>query len=288
MLATGRTGVAAAAIAALVGVTLLMQPNPDPLAIFDRPPTQLDAEWRAELERVGVASTVSLGPRVLELSDDRVAIVFRSAARADGVSTEWDPFCLLLPEGEPGTDAMMWTGACVFPDEFEQSGIALPFRGSDGSRGAETAVWGPEGPPRIERNRPVDAAVLDFGGVLDWMLYPSFGADGESLVAIVNEPERLLLGPSNLHIATEASTDLTTHLYLIEGLTEAAGPQLCLHVAPPGADSTTNCEELATVRQFGWGIVLTIGDEDWMLEITPDASSHSLSLRPLDPTSGRG
>ncbi|MDO9589817.1 MAG: hypothetical protein Q7J04_01580 [Microcella sp.] len=280
MLATGRAGVAAAAIAALVGIPLLMQPNPNPLAVFDRPPTALDVTWQQQLDAFGMSPSMVLGPRAVDVGDDRVAIVYRFAARADGVSTAWDPYCLMVPQGEPGGDSLSWTGACVLPEEFERDGLVAPVSLSDGRGGVGTVVWGPLGKPRLERDYPVDPRAFDMNSVLDWMVYP-WGSMESDPLAIVDDPDRLLLGPNQLHIAAELA-NVTTSLYVMAGLTEGTPPLLCLHTALPGGDERRNCEDLATVREFGWQIAIAVDDREWMLTIGADSANHSIRLTPAN------
>lgn len=282
MLATGFTGVAAAALCTLIGVTLLMQPNPDPLAIFDRPATQLDVAWQAQLEMIGYGPSITLGPRVVDFGEGRVGIVFRTAARADGGSTEWDPYCLLITRGVPGTEALTWTGTCVLPDTFNRDGIALPAGLSDGYGGIGIAAWGPTGPPRVERNSSIVQTDGNMHSILDWLTFASVDASSDPL-AIIDDPDRLLLGPGMLYLAEDLSNSgVLTNLYVMAGATDGAPPLLCLHTALPNGDALRSCEDLSTVREFGWQIMIVAEGGEWMLGIGADSANHSISLRRVD------
>jgi hypothetical protein len=279
MLATGIAGVTAAALALVGGLASLSQPVTDPLALFELPDTERDQQWAERLLSAGVAD-VTLGPRVVDLDDGTLAIVFRSAAVADGRSTEWDPYCVLV--SDPAMEGPAWTtgGACVLPELFEQGGLVATLAPSERGGGLDAVAWGPIGAPRLERNVPyTEGGYLGGTTVLDRMIYPSEPLD------FVDNPERLLLGPSTL-LAGEADDGDTSFViastYLLASEVEGAEPALCVHIGANDGSSATRCATLSEVRRSGIDLPITASGRSWLVTIDPDGPNRSDALTLVD------
>jgi hypothetical protein len=287
MRATGIAAVTAAALA-LVGIAPLITAAPstgDPLAIFDRPTSAADAVWAAQLTGDYV-SGITLGPRTVDLGDGLTAVVFRSAATVDGRSTAFDPFCLWVSEGGSSTAPGALSGTCTLPERFAVEGLRLDLRPSPQGGGLDAVTWGPAGGPQLNQYQS-PAALSGVRSVLDWLIFPS-GAESDPL-AIVDEPDRLLMGPSIVPLFAAdgvASLDSQTWAYLREGQS-GDGPVLCVVtlVTDPTADQlapleTRTCAPLATVRRQGLAQTVTSAGKDWEILIGPDGEGRADRARP--------
>ncbi|WP_439565355.1 hypothetical protein [Microcella sp.] len=279
---TGLVGVVAAVLGlGAVGVALTT-PDPDPLAIFERAETATDQEWTARLAQ-GFSDAITLGPRTIDLGDGIIGVAFRTAAVADGRSTEYDPYCLVTTDTSNASGATPYGGACTLPERFATDGLTLPVRPSTTGSGFDTALWGPIGAPRLEVDRDL-ARIGTLMSVIDWMVYPSFPEPGVDPLAFVDDPDRLLLGPTPLPLArSEASTlDIATSAYLLRGETDDAGPVLCAHTAVPDEGETTTCASLSTVQRQGLDYTITADGRSWIVSIGADGPQRTDTLRPAD------
>lgn len=269
--------------------------DPDPLAIFDRGETESDQGW-AELLTQDYVATITLGPRTVDLGNDRVAIAFRSAAVADGRSTEYDPYCLVTSD----TSGSALGGQCVTPERFASEGIVLPIAPSASGDGFDTAIWGPTGLPQLETDRslePLTAAST----VLDSMAFSSVIEVGVDPLAIVSKPDWLLMGPvqvptyyeSNSESNPELLSDLSnnagttppnivTSTYLLRGESTATSAVFCAHAAVSGGEATTMCVPLSAVRRQGFEFTVIVDAREWSVSIAADGPARRNTLRLAD------
>lgn len=288
MRATGRAGIAAAALT-LLAVAPLLTPSPtagDPLAVFDRPVTDADEAWVATLTGDYV-SGITLGPRAVDLGDGLTAMAFRAAATVDGRSTAYDPYCLWVSERGSSTAPGSLSGTCTLPERFATEGLSVPLRPSVSGTGLDIVSWGPTGSPILAENQPLPS----YGGVrsvLDWLVFPSVG-DSTDPLAIVGDPERLLMGPSIVGLNAAqgvAGLDLTTWAYLREGQS-ADAPVLCVVslVTDPTVDATApletgTCAPLEAVQRQGLRYTLTSAGVEWEVLIGPDGEGRTDRVQP--------
>lgn len=286
------TGIVAATTAALalVGIAPLITAAPstgDPLAIFERPASAADAAWATQLTRDYV-SGITLGPRTIDLGDGLTAVVFRSAATVDGRSTAFDPFCLWVSEGGSATAPRALSGTCTLPERFAEEGLRIDLRASASGGGLDVVTWGPTGALQLDRNQPA-SSLSGVRSVLDWLVFPSY-LDGDPL-AIVDDPERLLMGPSVVPLYGPEgpnSLDLQTWAYVQEGQS-VDDPVLCVVslVTDPTADQlapleTRTCAPLDAVRRQGLAHTVTSAGTDWEVVIGADGDGRSDRVRPVD------
>ncbi|MGV3732292.1 MAG: hypothetical protein ACO1N6_02705 [Microcella sp.] len=284
------TGIVAATTAALalVGIAPLITAAPstgDPLAIFERPASAADAAWATQLTRDYV-SGITLGPRTIDLGDGLTAVVFRSAATVDGRSTAFDPFCLWVSEGGSATAPRALSGTCTLPERFAEEGLRIDLRPSPQGGGLDVVTWGPTGTPQLDRNQPA-SSLSGVRSVLDWLVFPSY-LDGDPL-AIVDDPERLLMGPSIVPLYGPEgpnSLDHQTWAYLQEGQS-VDDPVLCVVtlVTDLTADQlapleTRTCAPLDAVRRQGLAHTVTSAGTDWEVLIGPDGDGRSDRILP--------
>lgn len=281
MRATGLAGVIAAVLGLGVVSTSLAAPDPDPLAIFERPASEADAAWEARLTQDYIIA-VTAGPRVIDIGEGLVAVAFRSAAVADGRSTAFDPYCLFTSESTESGAPLSLSGACLTPDRFATEGIVLPVSPSAASTGFDTVVWGPTGAPVLERDRELES-IGGITSVLDWMVYPSFG-EGEDAFAGIDDPDRVLMGPALLPFADREAVELgiTATVYVLEGETATAGPVLCAAAAAPGERASTACAPLEAVRRGGLAFTIIADDRDWVVTIGADGLDRADTVRRAD------
>lgn len=281
MRVTGISGVIAAVLGLGVVSTSLAAPDPDPLAIFERPASEADDAWEARLTQDFIIA-ISAGPRVIDVGDGLVGVAFRSAAVADGRSTAFDPYCLFTSESTESGAPLSLSGACLTPDRFAAEGIVLPVRPSTEGEGFDTVVWGPTGAPVLERERELDA-IGGITSVLDWMVYPSFG-EGEDAFAGIDDPERLLMGPARVPFTIDDAIELgiTATVSVREGEAEDAGPVLCAAAATPGERETTACAPLEAVRRDGLAFTIIADDREWVVTIGADGPDRADTLRRAD------
>lgn len=288
MRTTGLAGLAAAALA-LLAVAPLLTPSPtagDPLAVFERPATEADDAWVTTLTRDSV-SGITLGPRAVDLGDGLTAVAFRAAATVDGRSTAYDPYCLWVSERGSSTAPGSLSGTCTLPERFAVEGVSVPLRPSAGGTGLDIVSWGPTGSPILAENQPLPS----YGGVrsvLDWLVFPSVG-DSTDPLAIVGDPERLLMGPSIVGLNAAqgvAGLDLTTWAYLREGQS-ADAPVLCVVslVTDPTVDATVpletgTCAPLEAVQRQGLRYTLTSAGVEWEVLIGPDGEGRTDRVQP--------
>lgn len=288
MRTTGLAGLTAAAIALTPLVGTLAQSSSGPLAVFGRTETATDREWQERLSRDFVVATTQ-GPRVFELDDGVTAVAFRSAAVADGRSTEYDPYCLVVSTAPSEATDPAFSGTCLLPEQFAAEGISFPVRPSITGTGLDTVVWEPTGAPRLDRNAPLES----LGGIrsiLDWMVFPSVIGFSDPL-EFVEEPDRLLLGPTivPLNADGEAATISPTvflSAYVLSGQAGDAGPVLCAnaYVASTGTsiDETTTCASLSIVRRQGLSFTVTADGRDWEVQLGADGRDRNDRLVAAD------
>jgi len=284
------TGIVAATAAALalVGIAPMITAAPstgDPLAIFERPASAADAAWETQLTRDYV-SGITLGPRTIDLGDGLTAVVFRSAATVDGRSTAFDPYCLWVSEGGSATAPRALSGTCTLPERFAEEGLRIDLRPSPQGGGLDVVTWGLAGDPRLDRYQS-PATLSGVRSVLDWLVFPSY-LDGDPL-AIVDDPERLLMGPSIVPLnnaAGVAGLDLQTWAYVQEG-PSADDPVVCVVslVTDPTADQlapleTRTCAPLDAVRRQGLAHTVTSAGTGWEVVIGADGDGRSDRIQP--------
>lgn len=287
MRATGIAATTAAALA-LVGIAPLISaapPTGDPLAIFERPASAADAAWATQLTRDYV-SGITLGPRSIDLGNGLTAVVFRSSATVDGRSTPFDPYCLWVSEGGSGTAPRALSGTCALPERFAEEGLRIDVRPSPQGGGLDVVTWGPAGAPRLDQYQS-PSTLSGVQSVLDWLVFPSY-LDGDPL-EIVDDPERLLMGPSIVPLnnaAGVAGLDLQTWAYVQEG-PSVDDPVLCVVslVTDPTADQlapleTRTCAPLDAVRRQGLAHTVTSAGTDWEVVIGADGGGRSDRVRP--------
>lgn len=266
MLATGIAGVTAAALALVGGIVVLSQPNPDPLAIFDRAETALDREW-AQTLALDPSSVFTAGPRVFRDDDGLIGIVARVSTVPDGRSTDWDAYCLYVAR-QLGDDSLSITSACADPQEFSAGGLSVIERTSSTGGGFDTAIWGPSGAPRVESNVPLDERATE-DSLMRVLANPLIGFENAGDVAqIAQDPDRLLMGPRTVFGAPSiAGSDLTVQLYLLRGSVETAEPELCIRATHPDGDAATACTPLTSARESGIFVVMEIADQNWIVSV---------------------
>ena len=279
MLVTGIAGLIAATLGLGAVGTALSVPDPDPLALFERQQTPEDRDWETRLTQAYVVA-ITQGPRVVDVADGVIAVAFRSAAVADGRSTEYDPYCLFMSEQSDDGTPISVGGACVLPAQFAVEGISVPLRESASGAGLDSVRWGPTGTPVFDSG----TAYGEIGGVtsaLDWMVFPSFAVSGADAVAMVNDPERLLLGPTlvPMSLDDEAAAAIITSVYLLRGKSADAGPVLCAHATVPVVGDTTSCAPLSAVRRQGLEFTVTTTDREWVVRIGADGPNRSDTVR---------
>lgn len=279
MLRTGQAGVIAALLAVGAGAVALTLPDPDPFAMFDRAPTDDELEWRSLLEG-GLRSVITLSPRAVDLGDGLAAIVFRSAAVADGRSTAYDPYCMVVSGNAGDLSRGIINAGCALPERMTDQGLTLPLGPVDGGDGFEVVAWGPEGGPRLETVATPDG-IGAATSVLDWMISPSSPAD---TALLVDDPDLLLLGPATVPLFTQSDTapTVTTQAYLMRGRIEDAEPVFCVTSTVPDEGATEVCAPLETVRRDGLEYTVTAEGRAWRISIGADGPQRSDTLQPAD------
>lgn len=278
MRAVGVAGVISALLAIPTVGWALALPDPDPLAIFDEPESQEDREWASRLQQ-GYTSNITRGPRVTPLGNDRFGIVYLASTVPDGRSTEWDLYCITvadLPEGSGGWSA---GGSCVLPSVFKESGVVASPGGS--TSGSGLFAWGPVGGPRLENDQSLQGNEQTLS-VLDVI---AFGAYGGSAVVEpfddIDEPDRLLMGPSAVYVSREAEgSGADFSAYLIDSAELDGEPEYCLRARHPEVTSTTSCGPLSRVERSGLTVQLRTPESVWTVGVNIDGSISS-SVVPL-------
>ncbi len=273
MLVTGIAGVLVAALAAPVVATLLTLPDPDPLAIFDRPATALDDEWKIRLEQ-NFLSIPTLGPRVTVV-DGLTLVAFRASTVPDGRSTDGDAYCLASTTSNAWTDTPDFANLmlnCTHAQRFEEKGIEWVSAGNSTGDGFEVVRWGPVGPPRIENVESPPPANVE-RSALDWMAYPNYVDNADELLALVNEPERLLMGPSAFLVADENGTqDVELALYLLAPRSPSTEPDLCLAATARRSPTASGCRPLSDAVSDGLFVYAPATEGGWNVTIRPDGT----------------
>lgn len=286
MLFTGLVGATAAALALGAAVAIFTQPDPDPMAVFAREETQLDRNWAMRLESWGFSS-ITAGPRAIEVDDDYVIVVTRMSTVADGRSTEWDSYCLhvaSLATTDDGSWGLSMT--CTHPEKFAREGLTLPDRPSATGEGFDTAFWSPEGEPRFSRNEPLYDETGLVSSVLDWMSLP-MNVDPESIgESLIDEPDRLLMGPVVVPVTYEGGSarvfrdaELVTSVLLISGERPTDSPLLCVHVAVGDGEPRMPCAALDTARREGVEVPITVEGRTLIVTIGPDGRDRTDTVR---------
>lgn len=286
MLATGIAGVSAAALALVGGVVVLSQPNPDPMAIFDREESQLDRDWTQRLESWGYGP-LTAGPRTIEVGDEYVLIATRVSTVPDGRSTEWDSYCLHVASPATTNDGS-WglSTTCSYPEKFEREGLTLPDRPSPTGGGFDTAFWGPGGEPRFSRNEPLYGETGLVSSVLDWMALPTIVDPESAGDSLIDHPDRLLMGPAVVPVMFEGDAarvfrdvELTTSVLLMSVERPADGPLLCVHVAVGDSEPRMPCTDLSTARREGVEVPFTVDGRTLVVAIGPDGRDRTDTVR---------
>ncbi|UYN84496.1 MAG: hypothetical protein KIT89_04715 [Microcella sp.] len=288
MLTTGIAGLTAAALSLGAGVYVLNQPDPDPLAIFEREETQLDRDWALRLDAGGFGP-ITTGPRAIELDDDRVIVVARVSTVTDGRSTEWDAYCLFMSSLPESDGSWGLSGACTYPERFERDGLILPDRPSLPGDGFDTAIWGPEGEPRIARNQPLYGEVGLISSVLDWLAAPANRDPQITADDLIDHSERLLMGPVVIPLSAEGAdlaalrdSGIQAIAMLIAGERPSGSPRLCVYVDLGDGTSRLPCAALGTVRREGIEVPVTANGRNWLVTIGADGRERSNTVRLLD------
>lgn len=280
MLATGIAGVTAAALALGAGVVVLSQPNPDPLAMFGQPATALDREWAGWVDE-NLPVQESFASRVLELEDDIVAIVFRAPAVADGRSTEWDPYCLFTADSRVPAQANVTGGLCVLPERLTTEGLMSLIRPGIDEGEYDTVVWGPVGPPRVERDRQIDVEELyGSGSVVDSLAFSSFLPS--SALDYVDDLDRLLIGPAPLGSSSTGSTAVEAYGYVLRADGQVTRVTFCLLLVANDETTETSCDSLSSVRTGGLYMPFTSGGQSLIVRLGADGTPRGLSWELLD------
>lgn len=281
MRTVGLVGVLSALLAIPTVGWALALPDPDPLAIFDEPESQEDREWAERLSQ-SYASNITQGPRVTPLGNDRFGIVYRASTVPDGRSTEWDLYCILIADRPEGSVGWGGGGDCVLPSVFEETGLVAGLDGPVGTTyRSDLFVWGPVGRPRLDD----DQSLRSNGRLPSVLDVIAFGAYGGTLVSDpfegLDEPDRLLMGPSAVYVSREAEGSGPDFLvYLIGGTDPDAEPAYCLQARHPDVDSTTSCANLSLVERNGITVQLRTPDSIWTVVVNVDGSINS-SVSPL-------
>ena len=279
---TGIAGIVAAALALVGGVAQLSYPSDDPLAVFTRPATAEDLAWADRLAQ-GFADDMTTGPRAIDLGGDLIAIVFRAAAVADGRSTEYDPYCMVISSGADEPDVGIINGGCTLPETFAAEGLIIPVGATVGGGGSDAVAWGPVGAPRLTTDLPLNDVGIATSAI-GWMVYASFGPLDPDMLVGVDESDPLLLGPAPMPLVENAAFDLGigATAYLVEGSSEASGPVLCAVATGPGTNETSSCAPLSTVRRSGLQFVVVADDREWVISIGADGPGRIDTLRAAD------
>jgi len=300
----GLAGVLAAALALPVVGWALTAPDPDPLAIFQGQQNPTADALVAELIGPDALSAITVGPELVPVGDDIVAIAFRASTVPDGRSTAWDAYCLLTArdpevdaeEGDtgdtetgsvgPGTadsGGADWvlSGNCVTPDRFEAQGIIAARRvlAEVDEAPFDAVVWGPDGSPRIARNLSDDAMVWS-GSVTDALAFSGLQPrDAFPSAPEVDDLDRLVSGPAVIGSAGgQDGRALTVSSSLqqssVEGV-QGTEPVYCLRVTVEGEEAreaTDTCEALPLVERNGLSTTARAADQMWLVEVGPDGS----------------
>ncbi|MFN4002197.1 hypothetical protein [Microcella sp.] len=273
MRAVGVAGVISALLAIPTVGWALALPDPDPLAIFDEPESQEDREWAERLSQ-GFASYITQGPRVTPLGNDRFGIVYRASTVPDGRSTEWDLYCIAvadLPEESEGWSA---GGLCVLPSVFEESGVVASSGGN--TAGPGLFAWGPAGSPRLEDSQSLHGNE-QAPSVLDVIAFGAYG--GSPVVEAfddIDEPDRLLMGPSAVYVSREAEgSGADFSAFLIDSIELDGEPEYCLRARHPEVPSATSCGPLSRVERRGLTVQLRTPESVWTVGVNTDGSINS-------------
>lgn len=271
MRATGIVGVVSAVIALGAVVEVQRQPDPDPLAIFERPASQLDEEW-AERLALDLPFEVTAGPRVIDSRGNLDVIAARVSVVPDGRSTAYDAYCLYLGlVFEEGGWSI--TADCTYPARFDEVGLSSTISASIEGEGFDNVVWGPIGAPHVETNAPNEVAD-DNLNLVEWLMQPNYIALARAdPFESIDQPERLLAGPKLANEAREiAGEDLTVEVFLLAGTDGRSEPDLCIHVEHPAAEPATSCKDLSTAVRNGLGLILEIDGEPWIVSVSDNGS----------------
>lgn len=276
MRATGLVGLTAAVVALLVLGSTFATANDDPLAIFEGAKSDADRTWQDRLERDFVVA-ITQGPRVIALGGGITVIAFRSAAVADGRSSDFDPYCLVTTDDTAASAARAFGGSCTLPERFATEGLSLPVRPSLAGNGFDTAAWGPTGAPRLDRGVALEA-ISGTHSVLDWMVYPDVGGVADPL-AIAADPDRVVLGPTIVPVNAEDAAGIeavgAAWAYLQQGESTDAGPVFCAHVDVVDSGPTTSCAPLSSVRREGLRFSVTADGGEWEVQIGADGDGRN-------------
>lgn len=288
MLITGLAGVTAAALALAAGVVALNQPDPDPLAIFEREETQLDRDWATRLESWAYGP-VTAGPRAIEFDGGNVVVAARISTVADGRSTEWDAYCLFVATQGDVEGSWGLSSTCTYPEKFEREGLTVPDRPSAVGDGFDTASWGPIGEPQFRTNVPVYGETGLISSVLDVLAFPRFFVDDAPREALIDDPNRLLMGPEFVTLFVDGpdlsafrDSGIETQVLLISGERPSDSPLLCVHVDAGDGGTRQPCAALDTVRREGLEVTVTVDGQDWVVSIGADGRERSDSVRRVD------
>jgi len=272
MRSVGLTGVLVAALSLPTIAWALSLPNPDPLSIFERPATEEEIAATERLTQM-VSSTITLGPRLVDVGEGEIGLVFRASTVPDGRSTSWDVYCLYTIDA-PRDGVTSWGGGgrCVVPSVFDAEGISMPLEVPTGDAGLDVLVWGPRGEPRVERDQPIDLTSSDVGSVLDWLTFSvTGGVPDDDPFRGVDEPERLLMGPGALYLSEEmVAAGLVIAPYLLADESAENEPELCLH-ARVGVDVVAReCAPLSTAEREGIALSASLDGHEWSVRFEAD------------------
>lgn len=268
---TGIVGVISAVFALGAVTQVQRQIDSDPLAIFDRPATQLDQEWADRMSQ-NPALVVTAGPRVIDLEGDLDVIAARISTVPDGRSTQWDAYCLYFGLVSAGGGWSL-TADCTYPARFEEVGLSSTISASVEGEGFENVVWGPVGPPRVESNVP-DHVAEEKLDLIEWMMQPNYIAEARANpLENVDEPGRLLVGPKRANdVKVIAGDELAVEVFLLAGVDDRSEPDFCIFAQHAAAEPSTACTEWSMVQRDGFGLLLQIAGEPWLVSVSDNGT----------------
>ncbi len=271
MLVTGLAGVLAALLAIPVVATQLTLPDPDPLAIFERPATAEDLAIVEQVERAW-GQAVTVGPRIVATTDRGTAAVFRASTLPDGRSTEWDVYCVMWIAQLGGENSFSAGADCAVPPSFAESGVYVDTGIPRAGEPAMAVSWGPVGPPVVtllsEAQRREQTP-----SPLDLLTYPGFPGQGGASLEGIGDASRLLMGPSTVLTAGGGAPDeeLNVALFLQRSrATDGGDPLFCVRGFVTYAPAAIGCRPLDAALTEGLTLYVPSRAGGWFVEVAPD------------------
>ena len=272
MLVTGLAGVLAAALATPVVVSQLTLPDPDPLAIFERPATAEELAIVEQLAQI-TGGNISAGPRIVYSTDRGAATVFRASTRPDGVSTGWDSYCVLWITHPDDQRAWGASGDCAAPPRFDESGVYTEIGSPVAGEPALAVRWGPQGPPAVTTISEAQEQGRFTRTALDTIAFPGHAGLSAATLEGIGDSRRLLMGPSTVLTAGEGRTDeqLEIALFLQRSrATQGGEPLLCVRGFVTYAPAAIGCRPLDAALTEGLTLYVPSRAGGWFIEVAPD------------------